>query len=93
VRILVELSDFNDGTNATKMSKFMYIYLGGIPSSSIQHSFSRSESFKKGKKPGLLHTYTVRRVDEVVQHQHLVTQDQFTQVSKKFSDIPAEDLL
>jgi hypothetical protein len=35
--------------------------------------------------------YTVRRVDEVVRHQHLVTQDQFTQVSKNFSNIPAED--
>ncbi len=33
----------------------------------------------------------VRRVDEVVRHQHLVTQDQLTQVSNKFSDIPAED--
>ncbi len=27
--------------------------------------------------------YTVKRVDEVVRHPHLVTQDQFTQVSKK----------
>ena len=35
--------------------------------------------------------YTVKRVDEVVRHPHLVTQDQFTQVSKKISDIPAED--
>ncbi len=35
--------------------------------------------------------YTVKRVDEVVQHPHLVTQDQFTQVSKKFSDIPEEN--
>jgi hypothetical protein len=33
-------------------------------------------------------TYTVKRVDEVVRHPHLVTQDQFTQVSKKVSDIP-----
>ncbi len=37
--------------------------------------------------------YTVKRVDEVVGHPHLVTQDQFTQVSKKFSDIPAEDFI
>jgi hypothetical protein len=36
-------------------------------------------------------SYTVKRVDEVVRHPHLVTQDQFTQVSKKVSDIPAED--
>ncbi len=35
--------------------------------------------------------YTVKRVDEVVRHPHLVTQDQFTQVSKKVSDIPAEN--
>jgi hypothetical protein len=35
--------------------------------------------------------YTVKRVDEVVRHQHLVTQDQFTQVSKKVSDIPEEN--
>ena len=34
--------------------------------------------------------YTVKRVDEVVRHPHLVTQDQFTQVSKKVSDIPVE---
>ncbi len=34
--------------------------------------------------------YTVKIVDEVVRHPHLVTQDQFTQVSKKVSDIPAE---
>ncbi len=36
------------------------------------------------------HPYTVKRVDEVVRHPHLVTQDQFTQVSK-VSDIPAEN--
>jgi hypothetical protein len=35
--------------------------------------------------------YTVKRVDEVVRHPHLMTQDQFTQVSKKVSDIPAEN--
>ncbi len=35
--------------------------------------------------------YTVKRVDEVVWHPHLVTQDQFTQVPKKVSDIPAEN--
>jgi hypothetical protein len=35
--------------------------------------------------------YTVKRVDEVVQHPHLVTQDQFTQVSKKVSDIREEN--
>jgi hypothetical protein len=35
--------------------------------------------------------YTVKRVDEVVRHQHLVTQDQFTQVSNKVSDIPEEN--
>ncbi len=34
--------------------------------------------------------YTVKRVDEVVRHPHLVTQNQFTQVSKKVSDIPEE---
>ncbi len=36
-------------------------------------------------------SYTVKRVDEVVRHPHLVTEDQFTQVSKKVFDIPAED--
>jgi hypothetical protein len=35
--------------------------------------------------------YTVKRVDKVVRHPHLVTQDQFTQVSEKVFDIPAED--
>jgi hypothetical protein len=34
--------------------------------------------------------YTVKRVDEVVRHPHLVTQDQFTQVSKTVSDIPED---
>ncbi len=34
---------------------------------------------------------TVKRVDEVVRHPHLVTHDQFTQVSKKVSDIPEEN--
>jgi hypothetical protein len=34
---------------------------------------------------------TVKRVDEVVRHPHLVTQDKFTQVSKKVSDIPEEN--
>jgi hypothetical protein len=38
-----------------------------------------------------LSCYTVKRLDEVVRHPHLVTQDQFTQVSKKVSDIPAEN--
>ncbi len=35
--------------------------------------------------------YTVKRVDEVVRHRHLVTQDQNTQVSKKVFDIPTEN--
>jgi hypothetical protein len=35
--------------------------------------------------------YTVKRVDEVVRHPHLVTQDQNTQVSNKFFDIPVEN--
>jgi hypothetical protein len=34
---------------------------------------------------------TVKRVDEVVRHPHLVTQDQNTQVSNKFFDIPVEN--
>jgi hypothetical protein len=34
---------------------------------------------------------TVKRVNEVVRHPHLVTQDQFTQVSKKVFDIPEEN--
>ncbi len=32
------------------------------------------------------YTHTVKRVDEVVPHRHLVTQDQTTQVSNKFLD-------
>jgi hypothetical protein len=35
--------------------------------------------------------YTVKRVDEVVRHLHLVTQDQNTQVSNKVSDIREEN--
>ncbi|MFN9979626.1 MAG: hypothetical protein ACK53Y_06925, partial [bacterium] len=34
---------------------------------------------------------TVKRVDEVVRHPHLVTQDQNTQVSNKVSDIHVEN--
>ncbi len=34
----------------------------------------------------ILMLYTVKRVDEVVPHRHLVTQDQTTQVSNKFLD-------
>jgi hypothetical protein len=34
---------------------------------------------------------TVKRVDEVVRHPHLVTQDQNTQVSNKVFDIPEEN--
>ena len=30
--------------------------------------------------------YTVKKVDELVRHLHLVTQDQFRLVSKKYSD-------
>jgi len=37
------------------------------------------------------HPYTVKRVDEVVRHPHLVTQDQNTQVSNKVFDIPEEN--
>jgi hypothetical protein len=37
------------------------------------------------------HRDTVKRVDEVVRHPHLVTQDQNTQVSNKVSDIPEEN--
>jgi hypothetical protein len=35
--------------------------------------------------------FTVKRVDEVVRHPHLVTQDQNTQVSNKVSDISEEN--
>jgi hypothetical protein len=34
---------------------------------------------------------TLKRVAEVVRHPHLVMQDQFTQVSKKVSNIPEEN--
>ncbi len=40
---------------------------------------------------GLKSSHTVKRVDEVVRHPHLVTQDQNTQVSNKFFDIPVEN--
>ena len=35
----------------------------------------------------ILSSYTVKKFDEVVRHQHLVMQDQFTLVSKKDSGI------
>jgi hypothetical protein len=43
------------------------------------------------RRTKLRHTYTVKRVDEVVPHPHLVTQDQNTQVSNKFFHIPVEN--
>jgi hypothetical protein len=44
------------------------------------------------KGPFTAHSaYTVKRVDEVVRHPHLVTQDQKIQVSNKFFDIPVEN--
>jgi hypothetical protein len=36
-------------------------------------------------------SHTVKRVDEVVPHRHLVTQDQTTQVSNKFFHIHVEN--
>jgi hypothetical protein len=46
-------------------------------------------------KTNILHFFgsphTVRKFDEVVRHQHLVTQDQFTLVSKKDSGIPKDN--
>jgi hypothetical protein len=39
----------------------------------------------------IYYSYTVKRVDEVVRHRHLVTQDQNTQISKKVFDIPTEN--
>ncbi len=48
-------------------------------------------NFKRPKVIDEFILYTVKRVDEVVPYPHLVTQDQFTQVSKKVSDIPEEN--
>ena len=50
---------------------------------------SRAPYTFKNTSPGL--GYTVKRVDEVVPHRHLVTQDQTTQVSNKFFDIHVEN--
>ncbi len=36
--------------------------------------------------------YTVKKVDELVRHPHLVTQDQFSLVSEKVSGIPEDNL-
>ncbi len=49
------------------------------------------DSGKMGINKKNSHIYTVKRVDEVVRHPHLVTQDQNTQVSNKFFDIPVEN--
>jgi hypothetical protein len=40
---------------------------------------------------GFSSTLTVKRVDKVVRHPHLLTQDQNTQVSNKVFDIPEEN--
>jgi hypothetical protein len=52
---------------------------------------NRPRIFLKPMSPQGTGRHTVKRVGEVVRHQHLVTQDQFTQVSNKVSDIPEEN--
>jgi hypothetical protein len=37
--------------------------------------------------------YTVKKIDEVVRHLHLVTQDQFSLVSEKDSGIPEDNFI
>ncbi len=51
---------------------------------------NRKKNYKINKK---IARHTVKRVDEVVRHQHLVTQDQLTQVLKKVSGIPEDNLM
>ncbi len=53
---------------------------------------ARYPPFSKSMEGGPL-IHTVKRVDEVVRHPHLVTQDQNTQVSNKVSDISRKILL
>jgi hypothetical protein len=63
------------------------------PDISVKVDTARLEAgqFKKCCMECVLLYYTIKRVDEVVRYPHLVTQDQFTQVSKKVSDIPEEN--
>jgi hypothetical protein len=55
----------------------------------IETKVQQKHRLKRKKISYCVPSLTVKRVDEVVRYPHLVTQDQFTQVSKKFSDIPA----
>jgi hypothetical protein len=54
----------------------------------VQHCYIFQGYAEEEGRPDMT---TVKRVDEVVRHPHLVTQDQNTQVSKKVSDIPEEN--
>ncbi len=49
-------------------------------------SLGLSSSLLLSKSPQ--NPYTVKKIDEVVRHPHLVTQDQFSLVSEKVSGIP-----
>ncbi len=72
-----------------RMGKFGY--LENCMSSSTYKDIIIFFASKEGSALSNNETYTVKRVDEVVRHLHLVTQDQFTQILKKVSDIPKEN--
>ncbi len=82
-----------------KNSYFQYFFILGHGSDFLLISMKEGGvSLTVSMESGQLDTaikvseYTVKRVDEVVRHPHLVTQDQNTQVSNKFFDIPVENL-
>jgi hypothetical protein len=60
-------------------------------SNNFKHNNAETHSNNQKSIGQSIPAYTVKRVDEVVRHPHLVTHDQFTQVSKKVSDIPEEN--
>ncbi len=81
-----------------QQKKYKLLYLLDFCSTIFQGSSVRAsmnllipERCNALQRAGSDSMYTVKRVDEVVRHQHLVTQDQFTQVSEKISDIPVEN--
>ncbi len=72
-------------------SRWYFFLLFNVFDFNATEIFSWSRRDESGELSRTSVTVTVKRVDEVVRHPHLVAQDQKTQVSNKFFDIPVEN--